>query len=381
MSYTMTFDASHKVGRGGGHAQSFFRHIARDVDLDAGFQFTHANKNIVPKRTAHNYTRVNDGARGFRALRSVDGKPPSQELEDYLNSRLATVQKSLRKDAVVMRGIILQLDPKWFDEHNPEWREKGPTTDAVANMEASLHWARNEFGHENIVGFSIHLDEYNPQLHVMMTPVTDDGRLSQKDFFKGPADFRRQHTELREHMEAAGYDVEHRVTERSKERLSSSEFQAKADRLRDAAQDVEDDKATYETMLTSLANRKTNLDGREAGIAQKEQEVAAERAEARRATESAREVARIAKVSQIAAQRAWKEAERERDLLRATNDRLGQIPPDVDRWLDKAKWKGEPMRAHFDKAMAAARASRAEVQQLIDGDSPRQQLAGLEAGR
>lgn len=282
MSYTMTFDASHKVGRGGGHAQSFFRHIARDVDLEAGFRFTHANKNIVPERTRLNVTQVNDGAGAFRKPRSVDGRPPSQELNDYLADRLSTVQKSLRKDAVLMRGIILQLDPKWFEEHNPDWRENGLSKDALKYMGASLDWACGEFGQKNIVGFSVHLDEYNPQLQVLVTPVTDDGRLAQKDFFKNPAELRRQHKELRQRMESTGYDVEHRVTERSTEHLSSSEFQAKADRIRDAAQEVEDDKATYKTLFVSLGNRTRGLDARESIITKKTQDLAASVAEGRR---------------------------------------------------------------------------------------------------
>jgi len=370
MSYTMTFDASHKVGRGGGHAQGFVRHIARDADWKAGFEFAHANKNIVRDRTTHNFTRVNDGADGFRELRSVDGKPPSQELEDYLNSRLATVQRSLRTDAVVMRGIILQIDPKWFYDHNPDWRENGLSKEAVSHMGASLDWACEEFGQSNIFGFSIHLDEYSPQLQVMLAPVTHDGRLSQKDFFKGPSDFKRQHKELRQHMEAAGYDVELRVTERSKEHLSSSEFQIKADRLRDAVEDVYDDKATYETLLVSLGNRKTGLDARQADIAAKELELAAARAETRLATHQAQMAKRFAETSQIATQRVRDDAEYELTMLRATNERLQQIPPDIERWLDRAKFGGKPARDYYNDAAAKARSNRAQVQRLMYGDRP-----------
>jgi len=369
MSYTMTFDASHKVGRGGGHAQGFVRHIARDVDQGAGFHFAHANKNIVVDRTALNFTRVNDGSGQFRALRSVDGRPPSDELEVYLNSRLATVTKALRKDAVVMRGVVLQLDPKWFDDHNPDWRENGLNKDAIAHTGASLDWACEEFGQSNIVGFSIHLDEYNPQLQVMFTPITDDGRLSQKDFFKGPADFKRQHNELREHMDAAGYDVEFRVAERSKEHLSSSEFQARANRLRDAFEDIEDEKETYAALLAQLKTRVSNLNSREADVAKRELDIATDRAEARRVADTAKALEQSAKTAQIAAQRVWEAAERERELLRSTNARLEQVPPDIDRWLDKARFGGRPARELYEAAAAQARATRREVRRLIDGDS------------
>jgi len=366
MSYTMTFDASHKVGRGG-HAQRFFRHIAREADQQAGFHFAQANKNIVPERTHNNRTLINDGAGDFRKLKSVDGKPPSNEFQTYLNSRLETVKRPLRKDAILVRGLILQLDPKWFDEFNPNWRTHGPNEEAVDYMGASFDWATKEFGQENVLGFSLHLDEYNPQLQVLITPVTPDGRLSQKDFFKGPGDLRRQHKDLREHMAAAGYDVEDRVTERSREHLSSSEFQAKADRLRDATADTEAEKATYETMLVSLTNRSKNLDQRQVSLSTRETELAAVRAQVQREREAAEEARRAATTVQAAAQRAREEAEQERDQLRATNERLQHVPPEFETWLDRRTSNGEPLRALYQADMARRRAARAEVQRLADG--------------
>lgn len=378
----MTFDVSHKVGLGGGHLHSFFRHIARDVDADAGFPFAHANKNIVPERTRFNFTRVNDGAGGFRALRSVDGRPPSHEFNDYLQSRLATVKRTLRKDAKPIRGVILQLDPKWYDDHNPDWRERGMNPEAIGYMNAAMAWACEELGHQNIVGFSLHLDEYSPQLQVLVTPVTEDARLSQKDFFPGPWDLARQHKELRAHMEAAGYDVEFRVTERSKEHLSSSEFQAKANRLSEAAADVEDEKATYETLRMSLKNRQANLDRRESDIVAKELELATAHDEAVQALQAAQEAERGARAAQAAAQRSRTEAEHERDRLRATNDALETIPPDIQRWLDRAKFGGKPAREYFEAAAEKARASRREVQSIIKGgeiDFGRRTRPGLSA--
>jgi hypothetical protein len=62
---------------------------------------------------------------------------------------------------------------------------------------------------------------------------------------------------------------------------------SKADWLRDAVRGVEDDKATYETLLVSLGNRETNLDDREVGIIKKEPEFSATREIARQATEAA----------------------------------------------------------------------------------------------
>jgi chromosome segregation ATPase len=244
-------------------------------------------------------------------------------------------------------------------------------------MGAALDWACDEFGQKNIVGFSVHLDEYSPQVQVMFTPVTDDGRLAQKHFFKGPADLRRQHKELREHMDAAGYDVEFRVTERSREHLSSSEFQARADRLRDDIADVEEDKATYEGLLLGLANRKLDLERREADVVVTELEVTAARARAAQVTHAALALEVSTKAAQIAAQRLWKESERERDSLREMNSRLEQIPSDVERWLDKARFNGRPVREYFNEASAKAHASRAEVHRLIGGNIPLKRIGEL----
>jgi hypothetical protein len=370
MSYTMTFDASHKVGRGGGHAQSFFRHIARDADMKAGFEFRHANKNISPTRTRLNLTQVNDGAGSFRDLESIDGRPPSHEFQDYLNERLAAVSRPLRKDAILIRGIIVQLDPKWFEAHNPDWRIDGLNDLATSKMAASMAWVRDEFGQENIVGFSIHLDEYNPQIQVLITPVTADGRLSQKDFFKGPADLRRQHTELRDFMQRAGYDVEKRVTERSTEHLSSSEFQAKADRLRDAKDAVEADKATYETMLEGLEIRRRKLDSRQESLDAQAAELASEQDRAREARALAAEAQQAAAAAQATAHSVHKRAKRELEELRATNERLERVPADVDRWLDKKKFGGQALRDIFNNDMARARATRGDVQKLLADDMP-----------
>lgn len=313
--FTSTYDASHKVTGGGGHVKGFARHIGREADEQAGFRFKHSNPNITSERTALNQTMVNDGAGDFRSLVSVDGKPPSDELEGYLNTRLATVKKPLRKDAVLMRPMILQLDPKWFDQNNADWRENGINDLAGKYIGAQLDWACDEFGEKNIVGYSLHLDEAQPQLQVLFTPVTDDGRLSQKDFFKGPGDFKRQRADLNQRLEAEGYDVDHKVSTRSKEHLSSAEFQARADRVAERLEDLEGEIGAYETMKQSLVNRGAGLDERSAILDTKAADVAARElaaaqlaSQAAAESEAAQRALESARASQIDAQRREHEA-------------------------------------------------------------------------
>ncbi|MBB2975123.1 FtsZ-binding cell division protein ZapB [Microbacterium endophyticum] len=367
MSYTMTFDVSHKVGRGG-HAKNFFRHIARDADQKAGFHFSQSNPNIVSERTVFNLTRVNDGQGGVRRLESVAGRPPSDELDEYLKERLSTVQRALRKDAVLMRGVILQLDPKWFDDHNADWREEGPSKEAYAYMGAALDWVVGEFGADNIVGFSVHLDEVNPQIQVAIVPISADGRLSQKDFFKGPSDLKRQHMELRAAVSSAGYDVEYRVTERSREHLSSSEFQRKADWLKDAASAIKNEQQTNKSTRHRLTSRASKLDERETEIVRRERELAAHKATAELAIREATESRHRAQQAQHAADQARKDADAERERMRDLSARLEHVPADVDRWLDKVKIGQKPLRDLFNADMRKARTLRREVIGLMGRD-------------
>ncbi|MEW1993284.1 plasmid recombination protein [Microbacterium sp. NPDC078849] len=328
MSYTMTYDVSHKVGRGG-HAKAFFRHIARDVDQAAGFHFPQANPNIVADRTKLNSTFVNDGNGGYRRPQSVDGRPPSDEFDDYLQQRLSTVQRALRRDAVLIRGVVLQLDPKWFEQYNPDWREEGLNRRAAEYTHAAIRWARGEFGEENIIGMSMHLE--------------------------GPADLKRQHREVRDAVAAAGYDVEYRVTERSREHLSSSEFQAKADRLRDAASALEFELDVSLQRNKRLAKRSTVLDEREKELAERETQVAERHREAAAARARAADEAAAARTSSLRAREAHLKAERareeaaaERDRLALNNQRLDSLPPFFERWLDRTTVAGKPIRTRFE---------------------------------
>lgn len=52
---------------------------------------------------------------------------------------------------------------------------------ANAWLKKNYEFASKEFGKENIVRFSLHLDEKTPHVHVVTVPLTTDGRLSAKE--------------------------------------------------------------------------------------------------------------------------------------------------------------------------------------------------------
>ena len=103
MGYTLSFMASVKVQRGG--VAGLLHHDARDVDREQGREVRHSNQDIDPARTATNETIVADGQGGWMPCSSID------QIEAAIDARLANVTKPLRKDAVVLRPLVLQLDP------------------------------------------------------------------------------------------------------------------------------------------------------------------------------------------------------------------------------------------------------------------------------
>lgn len=347
MSYTLTFDASHKVKTGGSHVKGFLRHVGRDADERQGIKHRHSNKNLDAGRTHLNETLIGDGSGGFSPAKS------SRQLEEALNARLEAVEGKLRKDAVVMRPFILQIDPDWYDEHCPNWRDGELTEEAKKLHEAMLSWAVFKYGAENIIGASLHLDEYNPQLHVIFTPVTADGRLSQKDFFKGPSDLKQVHDEFRKYMRDAGLDVDMTRTRRSTEHLSSAEFQKKADRITAEAEELFIEMnaldQVVERTVADLARQQTELDEEVDELIAERQKAAQERQEAAASLLQAEQVKQSAEALQarLRADYEDKKAELQKRYddefaeLEARNEKaskyidfLATVPQESERFLD-----------------------------------------------
>jgi len=151
----------------------------------------HGNKDIDPSRTHLN----------------IDLLPNGMALDEIVEMKLEKEfkgKRALRKDAVVVREVIVQASSDYFEGKNDDEKHEI----MVKFVRDSAPWFVDEFGKSNVLGMSVHMDETNPHVHVAIMPMTEDGRLSQKDFFKGPADFKRMHRQYREHMVNAGWDFD-----------------------------------------------------------------------------------------------------------------------------------------------------------------------------
>lgn len=273
MGYTMSFEASVKVQRG--QVAGLLRHNGRDVDREQGREVRHGNQDIDAARTPDNVTLVSDGQGGFKPCEDL------REVEAALDARLQAVKKPLRKDAVVLRPLILQLDPDWYAAHQSDQEREAAADDMVA-------WAADTFGPENLVYISLHNDENAPHLHIGFCPVTEDGRLSQKDWFSSPAQLRKMHQDLRQHMTAAGYDIdlENRKPGKYAKRMSVQEYKdfrelqtearkidVQQGQLSRWAEQLHEQQAEQQQREKDLRERERQMQQREQEAQQREQEV------------------------------------------------------------------------------------------------------------
>jgi len=109
-----------------------------------------------------------------------------------------TSQRAIRKDAVRSIGLVLTGSHEQMKK-------------IVSNPKAYKYWLANslkfvkdEFGKENIVRYELHMDERTPHLHVVVVPLTKDGRLSAREVMGNKARLKALRKKYAEHVKALG---------------------------------------------------------------------------------------------------------------------------------------------------------------------------------
>ena len=116
-----------------------------------------------------------------RETRNADPKrtPDNQHLvakntDEAMGKLRALLPEKRRKDAVLAVEYVMSASPEWFATATPE-QEK-------ALFQQSLQWLADKYGADRIITASIHRDETTPHLSAYVVPLTQDKRLSAKEF-------------------------------------------------------------------------------------------------------------------------------------------------------------------------------------------------------
>lgn len=102
------------------------------------------------------------------------------KLEDAIKNRISegyTGKKVIRKDAVKFIPMVMTGSPNEMKEIFKDMNKVN------AWIKENYLFACKEFGKENIVRCTLHMDEKTPHLHIVAIPLTKDGRLSAKEVF------------------------------------------------------------------------------------------------------------------------------------------------------------------------------------------------------
>ena len=115
-----------------------------------------------------------------------------------------TTGKAIRKDAVKVAGFLVTSDSDFF-ENLSEREEK-------QFFESAYEFFANEYGEKNLAYAMVHKDEKTPHMHVGFVPITEDGRLSAKDFFGKKHQLVKLQDAFHDHMVREGFDLKRGVS-------------------------------------------------------------------------------------------------------------------------------------------------------------------------
>lgn len=326
MSYTLSLDASVKIKRN--NVSGYARHIFREDESN----LNHKNENIDNDLSCLNETYVLD-RKHFKYERVEN----VSEIKNAVEERLKDVKRNLRVDATVVRPLILQLDPTWYEDNKHDEKR---INKSFSDM---IDFAEKEFHTENIVALSIHRDETSPHIHLCFVPVTADGRLNQKEYFSNPASLKALHKRFKEHMQLLGYDIEKSVRKANKHvrRITEEEYRT-LEEVEDKIEELNRRQKLLNDMFVKNKLREQELAFKEKNISLREENIDAKR----KAVESVLEDAKREHREIV-----LRVQEKER-MLRNMIDELLQLKKEYEEELKNVKdSKAQSKRQHLEQRL------------------------------
>ena len=128
-----------------------------------------------------------------------------------------TTGKAIRKDAVRIASFMVTSDKEFFDNLSE--------TEEKRFFESAYEFLCDEYGEKNMAYAMVHKDEKTPHMHVGFVPITEDGRLSAKDFFGKKLQLVKLQDKFHEHMREAGFDLERGLSS-NKKHIETAKYKA-----------------------------------------------------------------------------------------------------------------------------------------------------------
>lgn len=91
-----------------------------------------------------------------------------------------------RKDAVLAVEYVMTASPEWWARATPQQQTEF--------FDRAHKWLADKYGADRIITATVHRDELTPHLSAFVVPLTQDGRLSAKEFIGGRQKMRDDQT-------------------------------------------------------------------------------------------------------------------------------------------------------------------------------------------
>lgn len=126
-----------------------------------------------------------------------------QDFKNLIEKRIEdgyTGKKKIRSDAVRHVDGIMTSDNEFFDGLSQEQTKK--------YFQDSLEFLEKEYGKENMLYATVHMDESTPHMHYGVVPLTEDGRLSAKEVVGNKKALTDLQDRYNQFMNDRGYNLE-----------------------------------------------------------------------------------------------------------------------------------------------------------------------------
>lgn len=122
----------------------------------------------------------------------------SQSAEEAMGKLRELLPEKRRKDAVLAVEYVMTASPEWWNEATPRQQAEF--------FARSEQWLENKYGKDRVVAAVVHRDEATPHLSAFVVPLTQDGRLSAKEFIGGRSKMRDDQSTYAESVKKLGLE-------------------------------------------------------------------------------------------------------------------------------------------------------------------------------
>ena len=121
-----------------------------------------------------------------RTPSNMHAKGAARSTDEAMGKLRTMLPEKRRKDAVLAVEYLLTASPEWWAKATPEEQQKF--------FQRSHAWLAKKYGADRIIVATVHKDETSPHLSAFVVPLTQDGRLSAKEFIGNRAQMQADQT-------------------------------------------------------------------------------------------------------------------------------------------------------------------------------------------